>query len=133
MKPPDAESWERHMRLERDLLAQRRDGKLAKAIGKALPGESPQDLQEIAREDQSKAQEGLVALLWSGGGKLSYKHIDELLVEYSVKRKGRGSLSSSSFCNRFKTCPQPQSSYNVQQTGLAKITPLLKVPGSPLH
>jgi hypothetical protein len=58
MKPPDAESWERHMRLERDLLAQRRDGKLAKAIGKALPGESPQDLQEIAREDQSKAQEG---------------------------------------------------------------------------
>ena len=80
------------MRLERDLLAQRRDGKLAKAIGKALPGESPQDLQRIARDDQSKAQEGLVVLLWSGGGKLSYKHIDELLVEYSVKKEGPGLL-----------------------------------------
>ena len=86
MNPADAEAWERHMRLERDLLAQRRDGKLAKAIGKALPGESPQDLQEIAREDQSKAQEGLVALLWSGGEKLSYKHIDELTPENLLAR-----------------------------------------------
>lgn len=86
MKPPNAESWERHLRLERDLLAQRRDGKLAKAIGKALPGESPQDLQEIARDDQSKAQEGLVALLWTGGGKLSYKHIDELTPENLLAR-----------------------------------------------
>ena len=74
------------MRLERDLLAQRRDGKLAKAIGKALPGESPQDLQKIAREDQSKAQEGLVALLWAGGGQLSYKHIDELTSENLLAR-----------------------------------------------
>ncbi len=86
MKPPDAESWERHMRLERDLLAQRRDGKLAKTIGKALPGESPQDLQRIAREDQSKAHEGLVALLWAVGGKLSYKHIDELTPENLLAR-----------------------------------------------
>ena len=30
MKPADAEAWEKHMRLERELLAQRRDGKLAK-------------------------------------------------------------------------------------------------------
>ena len=74
------------MRLEKDLLAQRRDGKLAKAIGKALPGESPQDLQETAREDQSKAQEGLVPLLWTGGGKLSYKHIDELTPENLLAR-----------------------------------------------
>ena len=44
MKHIDSEAWERHMRLERILLAQRRAGKLAKAIGKALPGESPQDL-----------------------------------------------------------------------------------------
>ena len=62
----DAEAWERHMRLERELLAQRRDGKLAKAIGKALPDESPQDLEQIAREDQRKAEEGLVNLLWGG-------------------------------------------------------------------
>lgn len=86
MKPPDAEAWERHMRLERYLLAQRRDGKLAKAIGKALPGESPQDLQDLARDDQSKAQKGLVALLWSGGGTLSYRHIDELTPENLLAR-----------------------------------------------
>ena len=76
MKPADAEAWEKHMRLERELLAQRRDGKLAKAIGKALPGESPQDLEQMAREDRSKAEEGLVSMLW--GGQLSYKHVDKL-------------------------------------------------------
>jgi hypothetical protein len=45
MKPADAEAWERHMQLERGLLAQRRDGKLDRAIRKALPGENPQDLE----------------------------------------------------------------------------------------
>ncbi len=72
----DAEAWERHMRLERELLAQRRDGKLAKAIGKALPSESPKDLEQMAREDQRKAEEGFVSMLW--GGQLSYVHIDKL-------------------------------------------------------
>ena len=72
------------MALERDLLAQRRKGKLAKAIGKALPGESPQDLEKIAREDQSKAEEGLVTLLWAGN--LFYKHIDELTPENLLAR-----------------------------------------------
>jgi hypothetical protein len=85
MKPADAEAWEKHMRLERELLAQRRDGKLAKAIGKALPGESPQDLEQMAREDRSKAEEGLVSLLW-GGGQLSYKHIDKLTPENLLAR-----------------------------------------------
>ena len=72
------------MALERDLLAQRREGKLAKAIGKALPGESPQDLEKIAREDRSQAEEGLVTLLWAG--KLFYKHIDELTPENLLAR-----------------------------------------------
>ena len=84
MKPADAEAWEKHMRLERELLVQRRDGKLAKAIGKALPGESPQDLEQMAREDRSKAEEGLVSLLW--GGQLSYKRIDELTPENLLAR-----------------------------------------------
>jgi hypothetical protein len=85
MKPADAEAWDKHMRLERELLAQRRDGKLAKAIGKALPGESPQDLEQMAREDRSKAEEGLVSLLW-GGGQLSYHHIDKLTPENLLAR-----------------------------------------------
>jgi hypothetical protein len=84
MKPADAEAWERHMRLERELLAQRRDGKLAHAIGKALPGESPQDLEQMAREDQRQAEEGLVTLLW--GGQFSHKHIDELTPENLLAR-----------------------------------------------
>src|SRR4028118_1700895 len=84
MKPADAEAWDEHMRLERELLAQRREGKLAKAIGKALPGESPQDLEQMAREDRSKADEGLVSLLW--GGQLSYQHIDKLTPENLLAR-----------------------------------------------
>ena len=84
MKPADAEAWERHMRLERELLAQRRDGKLAHAIGKALPGESPQDLEQMAREDQRQAEEGLVTLLW--GGQFSHKHIDQLTPENLLAR-----------------------------------------------
>jgi hypothetical protein len=83
-KPVEAEAWERDMRLERELLAQRRDGKLAKAIGNALLGESPQDLEGMAREDRSKAEEGLVTLLW--GGQLFYKHIDELTPENLLAR-----------------------------------------------
>src|ERR671916_621266 len=85
MKPADAEAWDKHMRLERELLAQRRDGKLAKAVGKALPGESPQDLEQMAREDRSRAEEGLVSLLW-GGGQLSYKHVDKLTPENLLAR-----------------------------------------------
>jgi hypothetical protein len=84
MKPADAEAWDKHMRLERELLAQRRDGKLAKAVGKALPGESPQDLEQMAREDRSRAEEGLVSMLW--GGQLSYKHVDELTPENLLAR-----------------------------------------------
>src|SRR5918998_3297002 len=84
MKPADAEAWDKHIRLERKLLAQRRDGKLAKAVGKALPGESPQDLEQMDREDRSKAEEGLVSLLW--GGQLSYTHIDKLTPENLLAR-----------------------------------------------
>ena len=84
MKLADAEAWERHMRLERKLLAQRRDGKLTKAIGKALPGENPRDLEQMAREDRSKAEKGLVNMLW--GGQLSYQHVDKLTPENLLAR-----------------------------------------------
>ena len=72
------------MQLERELLAQRRDGKLAKAIGQALPGENPRDLEQMAREDRSKAEKGLVSMLW--GGQLSYKHVDKLTPENLLAR-----------------------------------------------
>jgi len=84
MKLADGEAWERHMRLERELLAQRRDGKLAKVIGKVLPGENPRDLEQMAREDRSKAEKGLVSMLW--GGQLSYQHVDKLTPENLLAR-----------------------------------------------
>jgi len=53
-------------------------------LGKALAGVSPQDLEQMAREDPSKAEEGLVSLLW--GGQISYKHIDKLTPENLLAR-----------------------------------------------
>lgn len=92
----DDEAWERHMRLERELLAQRRDGKLAIAIGKALPGESPQDLEQMAREDRLKAEEGLVSLL--RGEQLSYVHVTSLTpTTFWRDWRRRGSRSTGSW------------------------------------
>ena len=54
----------------------RKDGQLAKLLGKPQPGESPAALRRLASEDQRQAEEGLVALMCSG--KISYKHVDEL-------------------------------------------------------
>ena len=58
---------------EREL---RKDGQLAKLLGEPQPGESPAALRQLASEDQRQAEQGLVALM--SGGKLFYKHVDEL-------------------------------------------------------
>ena len=58
---------------EREL---RKDGQLAKQLGEPQPGESPAALRRLASEDQRQAEEGLVALM--SGGKIFYKHMDEL-------------------------------------------------------
>jgi hypothetical protein len=61
-------------------LQLRQEGQLAKMLGTALPGESPQELQRLAEEDRLRAKEGLVAL--SGPGEqISYKRLDDLVPE----------------------------------------------------
>ncbi len=66
------ELWEQNMEVERRELEQRRNGQL----GRALPGESLDELQRIAEEDQRKAERGLVEL--RSGDEVWYKHIDEI-------------------------------------------------------
>jgi hypothetical protein len=57
-----------------------RIGHLARLPGGPLPGESAEELQLLAAEDQRRADEGLVELR-SPRGEVSYKHIDELTPE----------------------------------------------------
>ena len=52
--------------------------------GHALPGESQEELDRIAAEDQRLAQEGMVKL--KVGEEVSYKHVDELTREDRTAR-----------------------------------------------
>jgi hypothetical protein len=74
-----AAAWERFMQAELRELELRKAGQLARLLGEPLPGEPPAVLERLALEDQRQAEEGLVALM--SGGKVSYKHIDELSPE----------------------------------------------------
>ena len=67
------------MEIERGRLQKHASGTLAQALGYALPGESQEELERIALEDQRLAQEGMVKL--KVGQEVSYKHIDELTRE----------------------------------------------------
>ena len=68
--------WKSFMKTERRELELRKEGQLSKALGEPLAGEAPAALQRLASEDQRQAEEGLVALM--GGGKVFYKHMDDL-------------------------------------------------------
>jgi hypothetical protein len=69
-------AWESFMRKEHRELELRKRGQLAELLGEALAGEPPAALRRLAREDQSQAQEGLVAL--TSNGKTYYKLVDDL-------------------------------------------------------
>jgi hypothetical protein len=64
------------MQTELRELELRKDGQLAELLGEPQPGESPDLLRRFASEDRRQAEERLVALM--SGGKVSYKHLDEL-------------------------------------------------------
>ena len=64
------------MQVERKEIQDRRNGELARVLGPALPGESQEELDRLAREDREKAEEGLIPL--QEGDQVWYKHIDEL-------------------------------------------------------
>src|SRR5215217_3617304 len=70
-------SWEGFLQMERTQLRERRQGKLRRALGTPLPGESVEQLERIGDQDQLRAQQGLVAVVGEGG-RISYKHLDDL-------------------------------------------------------
>jgi hypothetical protein len=78
------EAWERFMEAERRELEIRRNGHLAKLLDGPLPGESPEELEQMAQEDQLLAEQGLVPL--RQGDRVWYKHIDELTREDRLAR-----------------------------------------------
>jgi hypothetical protein len=67
------------MEMERTQLAERASGKMARMIGRVLPGESQKELDHIARKDQLRAQAGLVEL--KSGDKVWYKFMEDLTRE----------------------------------------------------
>jgi hypothetical protein len=69
-------AWESFMRKEWLQLELRKDGQLVGLLGEALAGEPPAALRRLAREDQSQAEAGLVAL--TSNGNVYYKRVDEL-------------------------------------------------------
>jgi len=76
---PEHDTFDEFMEMERARLQEHASGKMARALGHALPGESQEELDRIAAEDQRRAQEGKVKL--KVGEEVSYKHIDELRRE----------------------------------------------------
>jgi hypothetical protein len=76
---PEHDTFDKFMEMERGRLQEHASGKMARALGHALPGESQKELERIALEDQRLAQQGLVKL--KVGDEIHYKHIDELTRE----------------------------------------------------
>jgi hypothetical protein len=60
-------SWERFMQMERRQLRERLQGKLRRALGVVLPGESVEELDRLGEEDQLRAEQGLVPIVGEGG------------------------------------------------------------------
>jgi hypothetical protein len=73
---PEHDTFERFMEMERARLQEHAQGKMARALGLALPGESQEELDRKAAEDQRLAQDGMVKL--KVDEEIRYKHIDEL-------------------------------------------------------
>ena len=69
--------WDEFMRLERRRLDERRAGKLRRAMGDPLPGETVESLDTIGDGDRMRARHGLVAVV-GADGKTSYRYIDSL-------------------------------------------------------
>jgi hypothetical protein len=80
-----AAAWGHYMQAERKDLENRRNGLLRRLLDGPLAGESPEELETLASEDEARAEEGLVELL-SPDGEVYYKHIDALSPEDRSER-----------------------------------------------
>ena len=61
-------SWEAFMQMERRQLRDRLQGKLRRALGVALAGESVEELDRLGEEDQLRAEQGLVPIVGRAAG-----------------------------------------------------------------
>jgi hypothetical protein len=95
-----------YMEVERRELEQRRNGQLSRAIGRALPGESHEELERIAEEDQRKAERGLVEL--RSGDEVWYKHIDEITRHDRQARIESENARAAWIQERLHRRPRPQ-------------------------
>jgi hypothetical protein len=100
------ELWEQYMEVERRELEQRRSGQLGRALGRALPGESQDELERIAEEDQRKAERGLVEL--RSGDEVWYKHIDEITRDDRQARIESENARAAWIQDRLRRQPRPQ-------------------------
>jgi len=100
------ELWEKYMEVEHREVEQRRSGQLGRALGRALPGESQEELEKIAEEDQRKAEEGLVEL--RSGDEVWYKHIDEITREDRQARIESENARAAWIRERLNRQPRPQ-------------------------
>jgi hypothetical protein len=73
---PYHDAWEAFMNTERRQLQERAFGKMRRAIGRVLEGESREELERIAAKDQGLSRAGFVKL--RRGERFSYKYIDNL-------------------------------------------------------
>lgn len=76
---PEHDTFEEFMDMERGRPQEHASGKMARALGRALPGESQEELDRIAQEDRRLAQEGMVKL--KVGDEVFHKHVEELTRE----------------------------------------------------
>jgi len=100
------ELWEQYMEVDRRELEQRRSGQLGLALGRALPGESQDELERIAEEDQRKAERGLVEL--RSGDEVWYKHVDEITREDRQARIESENARAAWVQDRLRRQPRPQ-------------------------
>ena len=70
-------AWLRYLAAEREALLLRANSLLSHVLSSVQPGESKEDLERMAAEDERLAREGLLRLL-SEDGSVILKHIDEL-------------------------------------------------------
>lgn len=87
------EAWESFVEEEARELEARRNGQLAELLGTPLPGEPPEALRQLAREDQRQAEEGFVPL--ANGTNTIYKRIDELTREDMSAREAAKTMRTT--------------------------------------
>jgi hypothetical protein len=74
--------------------------------GRALPGESPEELQRIAEEDQRKAERELVEL--RSGDEVWFKQIDEITKDDRPARIESENARAAWIQERLRRQPRPQ-------------------------